>query len=777
MFGIAFDPNFATNKYVYVYYTTSTAPIHNRVSRFTANGDVAAANSETIIFELDEQESSANHNAGALHFGPDGKLYISVGDNSISTNPQSLNNLRGKILRINPDGSIPSDNPFYTTATGKNRAIWARGLRNPYTMAFQPGTGRFYINDVGLTAREEIDEGVKGGNYGWPTCEGPCNPSNPSFKDPIHSYTHASGCSISGGAFYNPPTVQFPSSYVGKYFFADWCGGWINVLDPANGQVTPFLTGGSKLVDVRVAPDGSLYYLSHGNGEVYKIRYTQNQAPSIVQQPASKTVAIGQTATFSVSASGTQPLTYQWQKNGANISGATSPSYSTPGATAADNGTKYRAIVRNAFGTATSSEATLTVTSNTQPDAVINTPAQGATYKGGDVINFSGVGTDAEDGQLPLSNYTWEVRFYHHPREHPDHHYHQVLVPRTGFNSGSFTVSQINETAADVWYRIFLTVKDSSGLERTVRRDVLPLTANINLQTQPAGLKVTIDGAPQTAPFTSLSVVNMKRQIGVVTPQTLNGVTYEFDRWSDGGAATHTIDAPAQDTTYTAVFRQVSGNPTHEVVVRDSFGRTVKDHWGQAELGGAYGLEGTPANFDVENGEGIMFLGAPNTKRSAYIPNTNLLNGEVLFRFKRSKTIESGSQIASFIMRRVGYGNEYVGRVRFVIDGTVRLQAERHVNSDPKRLGNESSIPNVPDVANAYVWVRGQVYGTNPTTIRMKAWADGTPEPANWQYTVTDSEPTLQKAGGVGLRGYLATNATNHPVRMYFDDWNVKKLP
>ena len=148
LLGVAFDPDFANNNFIYLYYTTSASPIHNRVSRFTANGDVALSGSELAILYL-ENLSATNHNGGALHFGPDGKLYVAVGENAVGSNAQALTNRLGKMLRINTDGTIPTDNPFYNTASGENRAIWTTGLRNPFTFAFQNGTGRLFSNDVG----------------------------------------------------------------------------------------------------------------------------------------------------------------------------------------------------------------------------------------------------------------------------------------------------------------------------------------------------------------------------------------------------------------------------------------------------------------------------------------------------------------------------------------------------------------------------------------------------------------------------------------------------
>jgi glucose/arabinose dehydrogenase len=276
LIGIAFDPNFTTNHYLYLYYTVPTSPIHNRVSRFTAAGDVAEPGSEIPILDLDNLSNATNHNGGSLHFAPDGKLYIGVGENANGSNAQTLTNLLGKMLRINTDGSIPIDNPFYNTTTGKNRTIWALGLRNPFTFAFQPGSGRMFIDDVGANTWEEIDDGVAGANYGWPNCEGQCNPSNPAYVDPIFFYGHGSsdttGCAIVGGTFYNPSVPQFPSFYTGKYFFSDLCSGWIRVFDPASDTVTGFATGITSPVDLDVGPDGALYYLAQGSGgQIFRV--------------------------------------------------------------------------------------------------------------------------------------------------------------------------------------------------------------------------------------------------------------------------------------------------------------------------------------------------------------------------------------------------------------------------------------------------------------------------------------------------------------------------
>ena len=276
LMGVTFDPNFATNHFVYLYYTrkaTATTPVHNRVVRVTASGDSAVAGSEVLVFRLNNQ-SAQIHQGGALDFGNDGKLYLSTGDNATPGNAQSLGNLFGKVLRINKDGTIPTNNPFYATASGNNRAIWALGLRNPFKFAIKPGTSTIFINDVGEDTWEEINQGAAGANYGWPIYEGP--ESDAKYIPPIFAYGHGStnttGCSITGGAFYNPATVQFPSGYVGDYFFADFCNGWIRRYDPATDKAMGFATGLGSVVDLDVNKDGSLYYLSRGNpGLVGKI--------------------------------------------------------------------------------------------------------------------------------------------------------------------------------------------------------------------------------------------------------------------------------------------------------------------------------------------------------------------------------------------------------------------------------------------------------------------------------------------------------------------------
>ena len=553
LLGIAFDPNFASNNQVYVYYTTSTSPVHNRLSRFTAsagNPDVVTAGSEVQILNLPTLSSATNHNGGGLHFGTDGKLYISVGDNANSANAQSFNTPLGKLLRINADGSIPADNPFLSQTTGINQAIWARGLRNPFTFAIDRTNGRIHVNDVGQDSWEEVNLGTSAANYGWPQTEGNNPAGVAGVTYPVHTYQNAgSFCAITGAAFYRPVTANFPSEYTGRFFFGDYCGGFIRVLSPPNYSTSAgFATGINSLVDVQVHPDGSLYYLARGGGDVFRVRYTAAVAPSISSQPANVTVAAGQSATFSVAASGSAPLQYQWQRNGVNISGATGSSYSLT-ATAGDNGAAFRAVVSNSAGSITSNAATLTVPSNAAPTGTITAPANGAPYRGGQTFTFAGTGSDPEDGALQAGAFTWRVDFHH------DDHTHPHVAPVSGVTSGTFTIADRGETASNVFYRVYLTVTDSAGLSQTSFVDVRPLTSVIRIESNVANAQLTLDGSPITAPYTFTGVEGIIRTLGVVTPQTSGGSTYDFVSWSDGGQASHEIATPQNDTTFTALFQ------------------------------------------------------------------------------------------------------------------------------------------------------------------------------------------------------------------------------
>lgn len=277
LIGVALHPDFPATPHVFVHYTTNAGGTHNRISRFTALGDVALASSEQVLVDLPPLSSATNHNGGALHFGNDGKLYVGVGENADSARAQDLTSPFGKLLRFNEDGSIPADNPFFSTQSGLARAIWAYGLRNPFTFAVQSSSGRIHINDVGQNTWEEINVGAAGANYDWPNFEGPANVSANSVA-PLFAYRHSAavppgsgpggfftGFSIAGGTFY-PSTGMFPAFYAGNYFFADFVSKFIGRLDSANDYAAyAFASISDAPVDMLVGLDGALLVLGRAS--------------------------------------------------------------------------------------------------------------------------------------------------------------------------------------------------------------------------------------------------------------------------------------------------------------------------------------------------------------------------------------------------------------------------------------------------------------------------------------------------------------------------------
>jgi len=549
--GIEFDPNFESNGYVYIYYTGGS-PVHNNLSRFTVTGDTISLSSEKKLLDL-EPLNSVYHNGGDIHIGADNKLYVTTGENARGTPSQRMDSLLGKVLRMNLDGSIPSDNPFYNTASGQNRLIYHLGLRNPYSFNINPANGRLFINDVGENSWEEVNTGPAGSNFGWPQTEGPTNDAR--FTSPIFAYNHADGgTAVIGGDFYPTSGGNFPSVYKGSYIVGDHLDGWIKALNPSTGAIVGTISKDkiTALSDIAVGPDGNLYYLERTfnatGGRIGKISYNAVVgAPAIKTQPLNVATAKNTTATFSVSATGDSPLNYQWQKNGVAISGANQSSYSFT-ATDANNGAKYRCVVSNAKGTVVSEEGILTI-NGSNPVASITTPATTLSYRAGDKVAFSGSGTDPQDGTLAAGAFTWQVDFHH------DAHVHPFVAPTEGVKSGTFTIPDIGEVASTSWYRVILTVSDSDGNLSTVERDIFPKKSKISLVTNVPGLKLQLDNQPKEAPVHFTGVEYFKRVIAAPATQTLGSVTYEFVSWSDSGAATHTIKTPTADTTYTATYR------------------------------------------------------------------------------------------------------------------------------------------------------------------------------------------------------------------------------
>ena len=548
LLGVVCAPDFATSGHVYVHYSVKLPVPHNIVARVTADGDRMAAGSEVRIFDLDATQA-ANHNGGALRFGPDGKLYVGVGDDSRPETSARLDTLFGKLLRLNPDGSIPEDNPFFTTATGLNRAIWAYGLRNPYSFSFQPGTGRLFINDVGQDAWEEIDEGVAGSNYGWPTFEGPFGDAE--TKLPLFSYPHSQGCAIVGGLFYNPPAPTFPPEHVGRYAYIDFCSGKVFMLDPDTLQAQVVAQGFTPASDLQLGPDGALYVACVYEGAIYRIQYEPGLAPAIVEEPQDLALPQNRQAIFEVAASGAPKLNYRWYCDDRPV-GSSSPRLAISGLKLGDSGSRIRCVVRNAFGAVASRDAVLTVLPPNYPPALtLDVPAKGLKYAGGDSVPFPAYAVDPEEGPLPPEAFTWNVWFHH------DKHRHPFLTDLEGIDSGVAMVPTVGESSANVWIRFEVTVRDAAENTVTVTRDIYPRKAYLTLGTQPAKRTLALDGsALSRTPARVLGVVNLDRTLDAPTPQPPTGTRFAFVRWSDGvREASREVAWPERDSILEALFR------------------------------------------------------------------------------------------------------------------------------------------------------------------------------------------------------------------------------
>jgi glucose/arabinose dehydrogenase/chitodextrinase len=582
IYDFALDPNYATNRFYYVFYTTRT-PNRDRLSRFTANaaGTGTVAGSEVVLYQ-DPFDANAEHHGGAITFGNDGKLYFTTGEHFDAQEAQDLTNPRGKVHRINLDGTIPLDDPFNDGSGPNWDSIWAYGLRNPYRAYFDAPSNRLFIGDVGgndySTAVEEVEIGARGANYGWPDFEGPCSGR---CTGPLYSYRHnGRDSAVTGGFVYHGS--QFPASYQGSYFFADYTQNWIRRLtfdaggnltgvanfEPADGSVDgPY----GDIVYLIEGPEGALYYLDLGYSDISgtfglsklrRIRYVQsNQAPVAT---AAATPTSGPTPlTVSFSSAGSadpegKPLTYSWTFGDGGTSSDPNPThtYAQPG--------QYTVRLAVSDGVSSTNALPLTVSAGAPPTGTILAPTDGATFVSGDVISFSGAGTDPEDGALPASAFTWNIDFLHEGHVHPG-------IPIVGVKSGTFTIpSTGHDFEGNTRYRITLTVTDSNGLTNVKSALIWPTKVDLTFDTVPSGLTLYLDGIAKTTPFVYDTLVGFQHNIEARNQVTgTNNAT--FAAWSDGGTQTHTLVVPATDSSYVATYTLSPVAPSAPAFVQQAY--------------------------------------------------------------------------------------------------------------------------------------------------------------------------------------------------------------
>jgi glucose/arabinose dehydrogenase/regulation of enolase protein 1 (concanavalin A-like superfamily) len=553
LLGIAPDPDFENNGYLYVSYTSQDN--HDRLSRVTVVGDHADPATEVVLLESD-QLGNVFHHGGDIEFGPDGKLYWAMGMNTYNPNSQDLSNVHGKILRLNPDGSVPEDNPFIDTP-GAVPQIWAYGLRNPFRFTFTPD-GQLLTGDVGGDQWEELDIVTAGANYGWPLAEGVCDGCG--FANPIYTYHHtdppAKAGSITGVMVYTGDT--FGEEYKNKVFIADYTLGWIKELT-FDSTYTSFIS--EKMFDdqagttVKLAqgPDGNIYQLNIFPGVLSVIAPSGgNRAPTavITATPANglAPLAINFSSQGSTDPDPSTTLTYAWDFGDGTTSTAANPSK-----TYTVNG-PYDVNLTVSDGDKTNQATKRIVVGSTAPTVTITSPVNNSLYSAGDVVSFSATAFDAEDGVLPDSAYNWTVVFHHADHIHPFRD--NIIGP-----SGSVTIPRSADNIDTTYYHITLTVTDSSGLSTSQSVDVKPRLVTLTFNSATPGAKYSIDGIPQTGTYTEHAVVGVERALSAPSPQFTDSGQLVFDHWSDGGAQTHTIITPATDASYTVYYDAVSGPP------------------------------------------------------------------------------------------------------------------------------------------------------------------------------------------------------------------------
>jgi glucose/arabinose dehydrogenase/plastocyanin len=494
--------------------------------------------------------------------------------------------LDGSIIRIDPATGNPlPSNPGFGVGDLNSQRIVAYGLRNPFRFTFRPGTNELWIGDVGWNSSEEVERIVAPTsavlNFGWPCYEG-INARQSGYdgtnldicetlyaqpgvaRNPYYAYPH--GQPLAGNDTCNPGSSDvtglafyqgggYPDEYDGAMFFADYARDCLWVMFPGgNGlpstsTVTMF-DDAQNPVELEIGPGGDLFYVNIEQGQIrrYSFAGAGSQPPTAVIDADPTSGPAPLTVDFDGSASSDPEggqLTYAWDLDGdGQFDDASTPQTSF---TYTTEGPKTASLRVTDPGGAQGTDSVL-ITVGTPPVPTIVTPASGTQWTANQLVSFSGQATDAEDGTLGPASLSWELVLQHCPDSCHEHD----VAEFDGVASGSFTAPDHEYPS---YLELRLTATDSSGLSTTVTRVLNPQTVTLTFQTVPAGLQLSVNDATQTTPFSRTVIVGSSNSVSAPSPQSIRrGGTYAFASWSDGGAQTHQLIAPATSTTYTATY-------------------------------------------------------------------------------------------------------------------------------------------------------------------------------------------------------------------------------
>jgi glucose/arabinose dehydrogenase len=650
---IVVDPAYPDAPYVYVHYSLDAppgqsppyyndscpnlnnpgCPVQSRVSRLTVVNGVMQG-SELVLLQSGCFHGPYHGPAG-LAFGPDGYLYaasgegarlgaVDYGQGGVPENPcgdppggvgvaltlptseggslrsQDLRTsgdplgFNGSLVRIDPvTGSGAPDNPLAGSADPQARRIIAHGFRNPWRLAFRPGSDTLYVGDVGQDAREEVNRVADVNdavieNFGWPCYEG--TPRQPTWEQvgsnlcnnlyaqgasavtaPRFEWDHqvetipGDGCStgasaITGLAFY--PGGPFPDAYDGALLFTDLVRECLYVMFPgAGGEPDPastllFANGLLGVTDLEVGPSGDLFYVSiFGCQCVRRIRYAAGNGSPIAV--ATSNVSYGATPLFVQfnGAASSDPehaaLSFAWDLDGDGaFDDSTSP---TPSWSYGSGGAVTVALRVTDPGGASGTDSIVVHPGEAPPNINLTAPTV-TTFAVGDNVAFGATATDGIDGPMPPTSFRWSVVEHHcNPTDPAQCHVHE-LQQFDGVANGSF-IAPDHELPS--YLEVIVTVTDSAGLSSITSRSLQPREHTISLRSTPPGISMSVNLRGGATPLDVSVIEHSTPSVTAPTAALLNGTNYRFQSWSDGGAALHQLSSVNGPMTLTATYKAI----------------------------------------------------------------------------------------------------------------------------------------------------------------------------------------------------------------------------